>query len=117
MDLFDILQNRLIRDVSQEASSAGRRARDAGQSAANVTEQLERLTLICAAMWELLRESSSVTDEDLLAKIREVDLRDGRLDGQRSLDPLVCPECRRANNRRRISCLYCQAVLEPAGLS
>jgi hypothetical protein len=98
MELFEILQSRTGRDGD-----------------GSVADKLERLTLVCAAMWELLRDRSSIPDEDLLAKIREIDLRDGVLDGQRSLDPLGCPRCGRANNRRRQTCLYCEADLGPKG--
>ena len=38
---------------------------------------VDHLALACQAMWELLRGQVGVTEEQLLAKMKEVDLRDG----------------------------------------
>ena len=43
---------------------------------------IDTLALSCAAMWELLSEKLGVTEQELLAKIEEIDLRDGKLDGK-----------------------------------
>jgi len=40
-------------------------------------QQLERLTLVCESMWQLLREKTSLTEEELSAKVTELDLEDG----------------------------------------
>lgn len=44
-------------------------------------ERIDRLTLVCLAMWELVREHTDLTDEDLRAKVEEIDTADGRRDG------------------------------------
>jgi hypothetical protein len=33
-------------------------------------------------MWEIIRDQSSITDEELVEKITEIDLRDGVVDGK-----------------------------------
>ena len=47
------------------------------------------------------------TDEQLVDKMREVDLRDGREDGKMGSGGAPCPKCGRMLNRRRTQCMYC----------
>lgn len=86
------------------AESATRRVRD---EAEQLRRSLDRLRLASAAMWELMREQHGLRDEDLLAKIREIDLRDGVLDGRMRPAPRACPGCERVNKATRTACLYC----------
>ncbi len=76
-------------------------------------EQLEKevdaLTLVCMAMWELLGKSQGYFLKDLEAKMAELDLRDGKLDGRYSSAPELCPKCSRKLGSRRHFCLYCGA--------
>ena len=70
-------------------------------------DQVERLTLLNQALWELLRDRVRLTDADLEKKAQEVDLRDGVLDGKMTKHPLRCPNCSRVSNSRHRKCLYC----------
>lgn len=73
---------------------------------------VNRLTLISQSFWELLRERTALTEEDLERKIVEVDLRDQKLD--RKITPSVCqcPRCGRNTNSTRYRCLICGAELD-----
>ena len=71
--------------------------------------RLDQLTLAMTAMWELLRDQSSMTQEDLLSKIREIDLRDGKEDGKLVPDVKMCKACNRLLNHGHSQCLYCGA--------
>jgi ribosomal protein L32 len=64
-------------------------------------------------MWELLRDNVGITDEQLVSKIREVDMRSGRLDGKAPEQPAECQSCSRTVNARHVVCLYCGAELSP----
>ena len=55
-------------------------------------EQLDRLALITNAMWELLQQAyPNLTVEHLLAKMHEIDGRDGVYDGSTHRPPSDCP--------------------------
>jgi ribosomal protein S27AE len=82
-------------------------ARDAQQTSADAEERLDKLTLITMAMWELLRDNTKFTELDLLAKVQELDLRDGKPDGKVSLTVCKCPKCSRTMSPRHKKCLYC----------
>ncbi len=58
-------------------------------------------------MWELLQQHGNVTDQQLVAKIQEIDLRDGVLDGKMSKPAAKCSACGRVNNATRNRCMYC----------
>lgn len=63
--------------------------------------------LLNAALWELLRDTSSLNDEQLREKVEEIDLRDGMQDGKMRLSVQVCSGCKRKINGQRDRCIYC----------
>jgi hypothetical protein len=71
--------------------------------------QVERLTLASLAMAQILRDRLGVKQDEIEALVRDIDLRDGKLDGR--LDQPVqvkrCEACDRVNGPQRHSCLYC----------
>ena len=71
--------------------------------------EVERLLMITEALWTILKEQHGFDDAELIDKINEIDLRDGRLDGRVavSAEPAVCPNCGRTLSKRRPVCLYC----------
>lgn len=101
-------------DVSGIRANAAA-ARDATEKAHKELQSLRRrtdfLSVACQAMWELLCEKAHLTDADIQAKIREVDLRDGNPDGKISGAMEHCPACGQTTNNVRKSCLYCGAEL------
>ena len=89
------------------ASHASSKANQAQQATADLEERLDKLTLICMSMWELLRDNTRFTEADLLAKVQELDLRDGVPDGKITRTVSKCPECSRTMSPRHKRCLYC----------
>ena len=106
-----------LQQVSQDASYAAQRAAsniDMVQIKLQGIEQhVDRLTLTTVALIEILRERHGVSDAELEAKMREIDMRDGRQDGriQQQRQPSNCPACGRPNGPMRATCLYCGAPL------
>jgi hypothetical protein len=75
----------------------------------DLQRHVDRLSLACQAMWELLRECSDLKEDDLERKIMEVDGRDGSLDGKMGVQQLNCPACGRKTNSKRNTCIFCGA--------
>ncbi|MEZ5990690.1 MAG: hypothetical protein R3F30_16560 [Planctomycetota bacterium] len=71
---------------------------------------LDRLRLGCQAMFELMAERVGVTPDEFLAKVQEIDLRDGKRDGRSKPPARTCAACGKVMNRRHRQCLYCGAV-------
>ena len=106
--LFDLIQQRQIARTQKDADSAKETAHQSTVSFRELDNEVNHLTLICRAMWELLQERNNLSEQDLLAKVQEIDLRDGKLDGKyRSTKE--CSSCHRALNRRHTRCIYCGA--------
>jgi hypothetical protein len=55
-------------------------------------ERVDRLLLVVEAMWTLLREQG-LTDEQLAARIAELDAADGAADGRRVAAAVTCRSC------------------------
>ncbi len=100
-------------DAIVEARKALRTVQDFER---HVGENVDKLALICRAMWELLRERTNLNEEDLLKKVREIDLLDGALDGKVKNPPKKCSKCSRTMSKRHARCIYCgtEALLDTA---
>lgn len=91
-----------------ESQSAARQAQD---RVAELEARLDKLTLTCAALWQLMKAKTGVSDQQLTEAIREIDLRDGRLDGKVAAEAKACPSCKRTMSKRHNKCLYCDSTL------
>ena len=116
--LWELFQTSRIEQSKWNADDAKFLAREAQldamqlQSKVSVLEQqCERLTLAAMAMAEILRDRLGVPEPEIEAKLTEIDLRDGRLDGQFRPMPEHCQKCRQKNAASRRHCLYCGAAL------
>jgi hypothetical protein len=95
-----------------DAASAGSSAREAMTNVGNLQREVHRLEMICEAMWELIKERGSFHDDDLMAKLAELDLSDGKADGRKAESgPAMCPKCNRPNSRRHDYCIYCGQMI------
>ena len=69
--------------------------------------RLEKLSLVCQALWGLVRDKTGSTEADLAGRVMDLDLSDGKLDGRRA-PGLACEACGRVSARRHARCLYCE---------
>ena len=104
---WELFQHGRIREARSEARDAHRASGALEREVEALRERLDRVSLACQAMWELLRDQGVLGEERLLDKIEEVDLRDGRRDGKIGTRPVECPACGRMANPRRRMCMYC----------
>ena len=105
--LWDMAQDRRIGEVSAKASGARTQALTAQEQAEQLEGRLEALQLATAAMWALLRDRLGVTESELIEKMRQIDLLDGKAAGKMSARVLECPACKRTMSTRFRRCVYC----------
>jgi hypothetical protein len=70
---------------------------------------VEKLFMITEALWTILKEKHGCTDAELVQRVQEIDLRDGKLDGKVAKVNPDCPKCSRKLMGKRPVCLYCGA--------
>lgn len=114
MDQFfwGITEAEQIKGAHREASRASSAANNAVSEIKALTSQVDRLTIACQAMWEIVRDQTNITEKDLAEKITEIDLRDGVEDGKIGPQIIECPSCGRNSNSKRSSCVWCGASIE-----
>ncbi len=110
--LWEAYQQTRIAGAESAAESAESKAERSARAVEDLQRQVERLSLACQALWELLRECSDLTEEDLERRIFEIDGRDGCVDGKIGMQPVDCPACGRKTNPKRNSCIFCGAPIK-----
>ncbi len=113
--LWDIHQNAQISSLQNEITSKNNNNERLNQKLEGVVKQVRRLTLMNQALWELLQEKMGLTEAEFLAKITEVDGRDGQVDGKLTSARMTCPSCQRPQlGRKNDRCDFCQEPLPQA---
>jgi uncharacterized protein YlaN (UPF0358 family) len=112
---WDLNQSRRIRDNEVNSAEARSLAKDAAERADELQHQVDKLTLACAAMWELLRESSNLSEDDLATRMAMIDARDGKVDGTLRTPVATCPNCKKPLMRSQARCIYCGQTVATKG--
>ena len=73
-----------------------------------VDDRIDRLALLCEAMWELLIEKTDISEEDLQKKVAALDEVDGRKNFRRQRVAAPC-ECGAKVPPARLTCQFCGA--------
>ena len=105
--IWNLLQQRELRDLNSKLSSVETQDGVARDTAFRVGDRVDKLTLICQAMFELLQETSGISEEQLKQKIVEIDGRDGTVDGRITPQIKKCPNCDAAISPHFGRCLFC----------
>lgn len=77
-----------------------------------VENKIEKLKIVNQALWELIKERTSLEESDIIAKVKEIDGRDGKLDGKNRTESLECAKCSRTLRRGDSKCMYCGVETE-----
>ncbi|HEX9863610.1 MAG TPA: zinc ribbon domain-containing protein [Acidimicrobiia bacterium] len=78
----------------------------------DTNERVDKLLMIVRAVWALLEEQG-YTAEQLKAKLEEIDLEDGVLDGQVRLPLAECPSCQSKVAPGLRACQLCGTEVRP----
>ncbi len=105
-------QSRQIRMTNNRVSSAesvsDHRMRRADNEIAELAERFERMRTTCEAMWQLVCETTGLTDAHLTYRVYELDVADGQKDGKRTIKSTPC-ECGAMVNAKVAACQFCGA--------
>jgi hypothetical protein len=90
------------------ASTVASRSGSPVRELLEVHDRVDRLILVVDAMWSLLEESG-YTDEQLIARIQEIDSADGAVDGKRTAQITQCLGCGAKVAAGLATCQFCGA--------
>ena len=93
--------------ATARAASAETSARAATRDVQHLEEKIDRLSLVCMAMWSLLQDKTGTTEEELLQRVKALDLMDGVEDGKATRTVSRCGSCSRVMSPRHRKCIYC----------
>jgi len=110
--LWDNYQPMRVGAAERAAESAEAKVERYAREFDNLQRHVDRLSLACQALWELIQSCSDLTEQDLEKKILEIDGRDGCVDGKMSAQVLDCPSCGRKTSSKRSSCVMCGAPIK-----
>lgn len=105
--VWNLHQDNRIAGAQIDATNAKHDVRWCKRRIEELEFSLDRLTLASQALWELVRDRAGITEEELLAKIHEIDLRDGVEDQRITPHPSKCAGCGRPLSAKKSRCVYC----------
>ena len=100
--------------AGRQAAAASSEAAAASREVTQLRDEVARLKLVCAAVWELLKERGKLTEDDLVTRVAILDARDGVADGKLTRPIRTCVQCGRTVAAKHTKCLYC-GIVQPAG--
>ena len=111
--MWDIFQEMRLNDHRAMIADNHASLKEASGDLGDLTLLVRKMALVNQALFELLKERTGISDEDLRRKIREVDLRDGSEDGKLNARSLRCPKCGGTVTAGSLSCKTCGATIAP----
>lgn len=109
--VWNLYQEQRIHEAQEDARNTRHKVASTQGDLTDLTNRVERLSLLCQAMWELLSQHTHISNNDLIRKVVEVDLRDGREDGKIASRVIQCPKCKNNVNTQRPRCVVCGSVI------
>ncbi|NND03919.1 MAG: hypothetical protein HKN91_14150 [Acidimicrobiia bacterium] len=79
----------------------------------DIEDRIDRLILIMAAMWDLLKEQG-LTEDELQARIAQLDQADGTSDGKFTPQGTICRACGAKVGAGLPACQFCGVEVDAA---
>ena len=95
-----------------DSAAAKKKAAQATERVRVLEANLVKVLMINEALWEIIREKLNLTEEALNDKLYQIDMRDGKLDGDNQPGVRQCPACRRNVSPRHPACIYCGQIID-----
>ena len=114
--LLELYQARRIADASAEAAQAQDRVGRMQDELAFLRRRLDRMILVNAALWELVKGKTGLIDQELQAQVLELDAADGQIDGRLGGGKRLCRQCGKSLHPKHRTCLYCSTENAAVGV-
>jgi hypothetical protein len=111
--MWDMFQEIRSNDLRAQQGDTQSSLKSASGDISELTRQVRKLALVNQALYELLKERTGITDEDLRRRVEAIDKRDGAANGRIDAAPLKCPECGGSFTAGALACQSCGAAVAP----
>ena len=105
--IWNLSQEQRLNGLNSATRGIQNQAERARQDVRDNDSRIDRLALVCEAMWSLIQECTDLTEKDLAQRVTDLDLKDGQLDGKFVKDIVNCDECGAAISHKYQRCLFC----------
>jgi hypothetical protein len=111
MSLWDSFQELRVKHAIEDIVPGNARTSELGESVGRLetelTADIDKLTLVCQALWSLLEENTDVTVEDLESKIHDLEVLDKKVLDEIDQGRISCPRCNAAIPANMDKCQFC----------
>ena len=80
--MWDIFQEIRINDLRARQGDAESSLKSTSGDLNDLNRHIRKLALVSQALYEILKERTGITDEELRRKVEEIDRRDGAANGR-----------------------------------
>ncbi|NER79322.1 MAG: hypothetical protein F6K42_07000 [Leptolyngbya sp. SIO1D8] len=107
-------QNQRIGEANRIAARANRQSEKLEDTLDELEGRIEKLSMLCQAMWEVLQTKAKFPDTLLAAKLEEIQARNVGPNGKKVFH---CASCNRALNKNHLNkCMYCGQEQPPRSI-
>lgn len=112
--LKDFRQDKEIKSASSAANKASRKVEDFGVAFNDLSNKIDLLALKCEALWDVIKDNTELSDEQIKIKIDQMYEKHGVVNGKfkKNLkNTLKCSSCGRPVDKKTQKCLYCNLTV------
>lgn len=113
--LWNLHQQHQIQALESRMVSGRVIDRSSEEVIAETIRRLDFLVVLNRAMWSILEERLGVTEAELAERVKQIDGRDGKLDGRTPAQAVHCVACGKVLPLRQPRCMYCGAEAPKRG--
>ena len=111
--MWDLFQEIRINDLRAQQGDTKSSLKGATGDLNELNLHVRKLALVNQALYEVLKERTGITEEELRRKIDEIDRRDGVENRRLDAAPLKCPKCGVSVTAGALTCQGCGAKVAP----
>lgn len=111
--MWDLFQEIRLNDLRAQQGDTRSSLKGTSGDLNDLVRHVRKLALVNQALYEVLKERTGITDEELRRKIDEIDRRDGVSNHRHDAAPLRCPKCGISVTAGALMCQGCGAKTAP----
>lgn len=105
--LRDFSQDTRITSLHGDVRWQGEKVESINMDLADLEKLVVRMQLAVEAMAEILQSRMGIENREIIDKMVEIDLRDGKHDGRITPAAVTCEKCQRPSPANSPKCIYC----------